>query len=119
MLRATPMSRGSRSLLQTTRWKDSFTLFEHTVRVTRDNDVMHLNLADLYQQRRDLNKALPHYEAALRIEPNNIGARRLYAGALVQAGRTQDARQQLELVLQRDPNDAESRMQLMMLGPAR
>lgn len=107
------------SLVQTTRWKDSFTLFEHTVKVTRDNDVMHLNLADLYQQRRDLAKALPHYEAALRIEPGNIGARRLYAGALAQAGRNDEARQQLESVLQRDPNDAESRMQLMMLGPRR
>ena len=107
------------SLVQTTRWKDSFTLFEHTVKVTRDNDVMHLNLADLYQQRRDLAKALPHYEAALRIEPTNIGARRLYAGALAMAGRTQEARQQFELVLQRDPNDSESRMQLLMLGPAR
>lgn len=107
------------SLVQTTRWKDSFTLFEHTVKVTRDNDVMHLNLADLYQQRRDLAKALPHYEAALRIEPNNIGARRLYAGALAMAGRTAEARQQLEMVLQRDPSDSESRMQLLMLGPGR
>ncbi|MBL8232767.1 MAG: tetratricopeptide repeat protein [Bryobacterales bacterium] len=62
------------SFVQTSRWKNSFTLFEHTVAVTADNDVMHLNLAGLYQERGDLEKAASHFESALRIEPNNVEA---------------------------------------------
>lgn len=72
------------SFLQTSRWKNSFTLFEHTIAVTSDNDVMHLNLAGLYQDRGELDKATAHFESALRIEPNNIEAHFLAGQAYFQ-----------------------------------
>jgi tetratricopeptide (TPR) repeat protein len=100
------------SFLQTTYWKDSFSLFEHTVAVTRDNDVMHLNLAGLYEQRGDLDRAVQHYEAALRIEPNNVEARHLLAGVYLKRRDYADAERNLTIVLQKQPDHLDARKQL-------
>lgn len=137
------------SFIQTTHWKDSFTLFEHTIAVTKDNDVMHLNLASLYEEQNRINEALPHYEAALKIEPNNVEAHRLagtlylrkrdavgamphfqamvklrpddpdagkgLADCLYATGHREEAKQQLQKVLKRWPNDMEARSKLFMM----
>ncbi|MBV6430962.1 MAG: hypothetical protein IANPNBLG_01084 [Bryobacteraceae bacterium] len=100
------------SFLQTTHWRDSFSLFEHTVAVTRDNDVMHLNLAGLYEQGGNLDKAIEHFEAALRIEPNNVEARRLLAGVYLKRRDFADAERNLTMVLQKQPDHLGARKEL-------
>lgn len=53
-------------------WRDSITLFTHTIAVTKDNDLMHLNLATIYEERGDIDRALVHFLEAARIEPKNV-----------------------------------------------
>lgn len=100
------------SFLQTTHWKNSFTLFEHTIRVTQDNDVMHLNLAGLYQERNELDKAIPHFEAALRIEPTNGEAHFLVGGLLMRKGDYLAAIEHFRKVLELDAARVDARKQL-------
>jgi len=60
-------------------WRDSQTLFEHAVRVTRDNYVMHNNLGNAYARKGDLERGAFHLGESLRIKPdyarahNNLG----------------------------------------------
>ncbi|MCZ2151033.1 MAG: tetratricopeptide repeat protein [Bryobacterales bacterium] len=100
------------SFLQTTYWRDSFSLFEHTVAVTRDNDVMHLNLAGLYEQGGNFDKAIRHFESALRIEPNNVEARHLLAGVYLKRKDYADAERNLTMVLLKKPDHLDARKEL-------
>jgi tetratricopeptide (TPR) repeat protein len=52
---------------QTSYWRDSETLWTHALAVTSDNDVAHNNLGYLCVDRDELDKAISHFEAALRI----------------------------------------------------
>jgi Tfp pilus assembly protein PilF len=61
-------------------WKNSFTLFEHTLEVTADNYVIHNNLGFELALNGRMDEAIRHYRAALRINPEfelahiNLGA---------------------------------------------
>jgi hypothetical protein len=100
------------SFVQTTRWKNSFTLFEHTLAVTSDNDVMHLNLAGLYQDRGDLDQAASHFESALRIEPNNIEAHYLAGQVYFQQRKFDQAANHLSTAIRLKPQHAGARKYL-------
>lgn len=50
-------------------WKDSRSLFERAIAVTRDNDVAHNNLGNLLADDGDLAGAEAHYRAALAVRP--------------------------------------------------
>ena len=60
-------------------WRDSETLFTHTLAVTKNNDVAHVNLGVALEQEGKLNEALAEYREALKIAPgryqlhNNLG----------------------------------------------
>jgi len=60
-------------------WKNSTTLFEHALQVTRNNHVAHNNLGLALARTGRLNEAIRHYHEALRIKPqysaahNNLG----------------------------------------------
>jgi protein O-mannosyl-transferase len=100
------------SFQQTTYWSDSFRLFEHTIAVTRDNDVLHMNLATLEDKRSNYEAAIPHLVEAIRIEPNNIGARRILAEHYLRFSRTPEAIEQLRQTLRRSPEDLAARKDL-------
>src|SRR5205807_9879052 len=51
-------------------WKNSVTLWEQALAVTRDNFVAHANLAQALQVQERNEEAIRHYEAALRINPD-------------------------------------------------
>jgi len=65
--------------VQAGRWKDSETLFTHTLAVTRDNWMIQNNLATAYFQSGRYEEAADHAREALRIRPdlaeagNNLG----------------------------------------------
>src|SRR5438874_920559 len=67
---ATIVAFGWCGLLQTTHWKDSKTLWNHALAVTSNNDVAHNNLGFLCVHRGELDKAISHFEAALKIRSN-------------------------------------------------
>jgi len=77
--------------LQLSRWKNSISVFEHALRVTENNFVIHYNLGITLRVANRLNEALPHFLEAARLRPD-------YAEAHYQAG--------VILELQNKPNEA-------------
>lgn len=55
------------AFIQTSYWRNSETLWTHALAVTSDNDVAHNNLGYLCVDRDELDNAISHFEAALRI----------------------------------------------------
>ena len=69
---------------QTSYWRDSETLWTHALAVTTDNDVAHNNLGYLSVDRGELDKALSHYEAALKIRSGKLDPHYNLATAFVE-----------------------------------
>jgi tetratricopeptide (TPR) repeat protein len=55
-------------------WRNSVTLFSHTVAVTRNNIMAEYNLAEALARQGDEAQAIIHYQRALAIEPNPVEA---------------------------------------------
>jgi tetratricopeptide (TPR) repeat protein len=55
-------------------WKNSITLFNHDLQVTKDNDIAHYNLACSLAEEGKLNEAIYHYSEAIRITPYYFAA---------------------------------------------
>jgi tetratricopeptide (TPR) repeat protein len=55
------------AFVQASCWRNSETLWTHALAVTSDNDVAHNNLGYLCVDRDELDKAISHFETALRI----------------------------------------------------
>jgi protein O-mannosyl-transferase len=60
-----------RAWIQTSYWKNSETLWTHTLAVTTDNDVAHNNLGFIFLQRGELDEAISHFQTALNIRANS------------------------------------------------
>jgi Flp pilus assembly protein TadD len=60
-----------RAFVQTSYWKNSEVLWNHTLAVTSDNDVAHYNLGYFFLQRGDLDSAISRFETALQIRSRN------------------------------------------------
>jgi tetratricopeptide (TPR) repeat protein len=56
---------------QTTFWRNSETLWTHTLAVTKDNDVAHTNFGMLLTERGQLDDALSHFQAALDVRSSS------------------------------------------------
>src|SRR5437762_2047173 len=72
------------AFVQTSYWKNSETLWNHTLAVTTDNDVAHYNLGHLFLQRGDFDSAISHFETALQIRSRNSAAHYNAGGALIE-----------------------------------
>lgn len=96
---------------QTSFWKDSTTLFEHTLRACGPSSNIHNNLGALYAQQTDWDNAMFHYQESLRLGANpathnNIGM--LYS----QAGKRLEAASQFNQALQLKPDYADPHINL-------
>jgi tetratricopeptide (TPR) repeat protein len=56
--------------VQLRHWRDSATLFRHTLEVTRNNHVAHAYLGTALLERGQTGDAIFHYEEALRLRPD-------------------------------------------------
>src|SRR6266705_3460014 len=56
---------------QTTYWRNSETLWTHTLAVTKHNDVAHTNFGMLLTERGQLDDALSHFQAALDVRSSS------------------------------------------------
>lgn len=76
------MALGLRTWFQVGYWKDDFSLFSHCIQLNSDNYVAQVNLAIAYAIHGDSEKAMYHFQEALRIHPNDVlaldGLGRLY-----------------------------------------
>jgi protein O-mannosyl-transferase len=71
---------------QTTYWRDSESLWTHTIAVTSNNDFAHASFADLLLREGRINESIDHSKEALRIRPNNSDAHNNLALALINRG---------------------------------
>jgi protein O-mannosyl-transferase len=73
-----------RAFAQTSYWKNSETLWNHSLAVTTNNDTAHNNLGYLFLQRGELDSAISQFEAALEIRSRNAAAHYNFGGALIE-----------------------------------
>jgi protein O-mannosyl-transferase len=88
---------------QVSYWKNTGTLFSHTLEVTKRNALAHGILAEYYSSKGKLEEAADQYERANAIQPqpdmlNNLG------NAYFLMGRVEDAMRVYAEAVQRDPN---------------
>jgi len=93
-------------------WKDDETLWRYALTVTRNNDFAHGNLAFYLAVQKRFDEAIPHYEAAIRINPRDANPRAALAFALVQVGRPAEAIPHYEEALRLNPEDAAAQSSL-------
>jgi len=62
------------SWTQTTYWRDTETLWRHTLAVTPNSDVAHAGLGGILFVRGQIDEAADHYESALRLRDGNVAA---------------------------------------------
>jgi len=76
---------------QVSYWKNSITLFEHTLKATSNNYISHYNLGHALASEGRLDDAIDHYLEALRIKPDCVEARNNLSLALSKQGRLDEA----------------------------
>jgi len=74
------------------------------------------NLATVLAMERKLEDSANFFERALKLDPGNLTSRRYLAANLWQLHRYPQAKQNLELILKRNPNDNPSRLLLGMVA---
>ena len=81
------------------------------------NDAEFLNnLATVLAMEKKLEDSTTFFERALKLDPGNLTSRRYLAANLWQLHRYPQAKQNLELILKRNPNDNRSRLLLGMVA---
>jgi tetratricopeptide (TPR) repeat protein len=96
-------------------WKDSRTLFQHALDVTRDNWIMHINMARVLETEGDRDGAIREYETALTIFPDGAWVRGDYGLLLSRAGRPDEAEQSLRRAVADGPRHVPSYYNLGMV----
>jgi protein O-mannosyl-transferase len=96
-------------------WRDTITLFERAVAVTRDNYVAHARLGEEYRGVDRLDLAERHYAEAIRIQPDWGGGYRLLASLRAAQGNAAEAEALYVRATALDPRDVQSWGDLGML----
>jgi protein O-mannosyl-transferase len=97
---------------QVSYWRDSETLWTHTIAVTKDNYFAHASLADLLMRRGRVSEAIEHSEEALRIRPRDADAQNNLGLAMLQTGDVKRAVAHLEKALEIDPANMNAEVNL-------
>jgi tetratricopeptide (TPR) repeat protein len=98
--------------VQASYWRDSETLWNHTIAVARDNYFAHASLADLLVRRGRVSEAIEHSEEALRIRPNDSDAQNNLGLALLQTGEVKRAVAHFEKALAVNPGHMNAEVNL-------
>jgi Tfp pilus assembly protein PilF len=101
--------------VQASRWRDTDTLFQHTLSVTTDNLTIEYNFGYDLMRREEYSRAIPHFAEALRMEPRFFAALVYMGLSLEKQGKPQDAIAFYERAVAVDPNNAEVRTNLGLL----
>jgi len=89
-------------------WKNSITLFEHTLKIlkiTSNNDVAHYNLGKYLEKQGRTAEAIEHYLQALQIKPDFVEAHNNLGLALEKQGRIEEAIEQYLQALRIKPDN--------------
>ena len=90
--------------IQTSYWRDSITLFEHTLQVTEGNYYIHNNLGREFVLQKQYKKALAQYHKSLQINQNFEFAILNYGYVLFLLGKTEESFAYYEEVLRKNPS---------------
>jgi tetratricopeptide (TPR) repeat protein len=101
--------------VQATYWRDSETLWTHTIAVTKQNHFAHASLADLLLRQGRVREAISHCEEALRIQPEDADAENNLGLAFLQIGAERDAVVHLRKCLEIDPKHMNAEVNLAWL----
>jgi len=92
--------------VQTGYWRNSRTLFEHTLAVTRNNHIIENNLGVIVARDENPAEAMALYRAALAHAPDYAEAHSNLGHALIKAGQLDEAARQVAEALRLQPNMA-------------
>jgi protein O-mannosyl-transferase len=98
--------------IQTGYWKDSETLWTHTLACTTGNSVALNNLGLLLYHQGRLDEAIAHYQKALQINPDNAEAHINLGTDLLKKGRVDEAIAQYQMGAKIKPDFAEAHYNL-------
>ena len=104
----------SLTAMQVTRWRDSVTLFGHTLAVTSNNLIIQYNLGHVLGQERNYDEARAHFAEALRIKPDFFDALINMGMTLSEQGRAAEAIGFYERALRVAPGSSKAHTQLAL-----
>jgi tetratricopeptide (TPR) repeat protein len=87
-------------------WRDSVSLFEHTLAVIPKNPKIRYNLANEYRARGDMKAAIRNYRIALETDPESVDTRINLGNALRSDGELDAAIDVYQSALDREPRNA-------------
>jgi tetratricopeptide (TPR) repeat protein len=93
---------------QTVYWRNSESLWTHTLACTSDNFIGHSNLGNALLQKGKVDEALVHYQQALQIKPDSAETHNNLGNALLQQGKVDEAIAHWQQALQIKPDFAEA-----------
>jgi tetratricopeptide (TPR) repeat protein len=93
---------------QASYWKDSETLWTHTLACTSDNSIAYNNLGAALLRQGKVDEAIAHYQLALQIEPGGADAHYNLGNALLRKGKVDEAIAQFQQALQINPGYADA-----------
>jgi tetratricopeptide (TPR) repeat protein len=93
---------------QVSYWRNSITLLEHALKVTKDNYVAHYYLTGPLADAGKPTEAIEHFKQTLRIKPDEPIVHKNMAMALARMGNLTEAVEHLNNALEVDPNFAEA-----------
>jgi hypothetical protein len=102
---------GLRSWLQVATWRDSLVVFEHALAV-EESSVAHRHLGAELAARGMTDAAIPHFAAAVRIEPRYFIAHYDYGEALLKTGDREGAAREFSEVIRWRPNYGDAYVRL-------
>ena len=94
---------------QASYWRNSESLWVHTLACTSDNYTAHNNLGDILYQKGKVDEAIAQYQTALKIKPDYPNAHYNLGNALLKKRRVDEAIGQYQTALKIKPNYAEAR----------
>jgi tetratricopeptide (TPR) repeat protein len=97
---------------QTSYWRDSESLWNHTLACTSDNLVAHLDLGEALVEQGRTDEAIGQFQQALQIRPGYAETYYNLGNALLQQGRVNEAIGQFQQALQIKPGYADARFNL-------
>jgi len=89
-------------------WRDSISLYEHTLKVTGSNPIIQSNLGFALAAQGQMDQAIAHYAEALRLQPDLAETHNILGVALAAQGKMDQAMAQYAEALRLKPDLAEA-----------
>jgi len=96
------------TLFQVRYWINSLTIFEHSLKLTANNYLLHYNLGNVLRSRGRILEAIHHYSEALRIKPDHEKAHNNLGVAFIRKGNIEGAVKHFREALRIKPDYAEA-----------